>query len=560
MISTSYPVSGKDFIDRREIIERLFIAYGRNQNVALVGPRRIGKTSIAKEFIRQLGEEKNTVQLIFNVQENIGTPSGFAFRLLISFLRAFDQSLPLFQEMEIGTGDLIKISSQIESKTLTELSQFLSAYYPPSSANERNVFERIWRFLDEFAGEQGKKVALVLDEFQAIKTLESYKELGKNRLLGLLEGIISSSQVHIWYLFTGSMIRLMDQILEDSVSPFYGRIERINVGGFTKEDTVTLVDRAIQKPFSGEAIEMLWGLTRGNPYYVLVISNLADFLGRESKFITKRHIEEAFVETLSKGELNSHCQYVFDASLGRARKSVLLKEITKMLSLDPLSPSELAKKLSRDIGYVSLPLRDLQNLDLVRKEGKTYAISDFVLRLWLKNVHTFSEPWLEKIKGDVEQNYQERLASLKKDRGHFFESYMRELLRKFDGSRFERSLLPRFSTVDSLNIYDETGKVFGRPSNIEIDALCLGSKNWLCEFRYRTKIVEKNDISLLARKKLFLQKKLKIGINKLIFISPVGFTEEALKEKDVWCIDQRVLNSLLKKFKMHRLKEISEEY
>ena len=110
-----------------------------------------------------------------------------------------------------------------------------------------------------------------------------------------------------------------------------------------------------------------------------------------------------------------------------------------------------------------------------------------------------------------------------------------------------------------MNIYDESGKVFGYPSNIEIDALCLGNKNWLCEFRYRGNLVEKKDISLLAKKKLFLQNKLKIKIDNLVFFSPAGFTDAALKEKNVLCIDQRTLNSLLKKFQMRRLDDVSEE-
>ena len=558
MISTSYPVVGKDFINRREIIQNLFIAYRSNQNVGMVGPRRIGKTSIAKEFLRQLCREKNSVQLIFDVQENIGTPSRFASRLLISFLKAFKPIPPFAQEIDLQPSHLLEMASEIKSRSLTELSQTLFSYYPPSPVNERVVFEKIWRFLDEFAVEQKIKVALVLDEFQAIKALESYKEF-RGKLLGLLNGIISSSQQHIWYLFTGSMVRLMTEILEDAESPFYGRVKRINVSGFTREDMFALIARAGSKPFSGEAIQLLWRITNGNPYYVIAVANYTEFLEREAKYFTKTHIKKAFVEALSKGELASHCKYTFDTSFQRLKKSVL-KEIAKILSLNPLPPSELAKELGRDIGYVNLPLRDLQDLDLVRKKGKRYEISDFVLRLWLKNVYSFSEPWLDKIERDIEQNYQENLARLKKDRGYFFESYVRELLRKFDGSKFERRLLPQFSTVESLNIYDERGKVFGHPSNIEIDALCLGSKIWLCEFRYRGKLVEKRDISLLAQKKLFLQKKLKIKINNLVFISPAGFTEAALKERNVWCIDQGALNSLLKKFKMRRLDETAEEY
>jgi len=48
--------------------------------------------------------------------------------------------------------------------------------------------------------------------------------------------------------------------------------------------------------------------------------------------------------------------------------------------------------------------------------------------------------------------------------------------------------------------------------------------------------------------------------NNFVFIWPVGFTEAALNEKNIWCIDQGILNSLLKKFNMRRLDETAEEY
>jgi len=69
--------------------------------------------------------------------------------------------------MELSPAYLMKMASEIKSGTLNDLSQVLSSYYPPSPRTERDVFERIWRFLDDFAEEQKIKVALVLDEFQA---------------------------------------------------------------------------------------------------------------------------------------------------------------------------------------------------------------------------------------------------------------------------------------------------------------------------------------------------------------------------------------------------------
>ncbi len=560
MIPTSYPVSGDDFINRREIMEKLFLAFNSRQNVALVGLRRTGKTSIAKELLRDLceREKKKTVKLIFDVQENAGAPGRFAYRLLISFLRAFKEEMFPRHVLETQPGDLLEIASHIDSTSLDQLSRFLTAYFPPSNAdNERTVFERIWRFLDEFAVEQDIQVALVLDEFQSIKALQAYRQC--KDILGLLQGIISSSQRHIWYLFTGSMVSMMDEIIEGSKSPFYGRVQRLDVGSFTKEDTIILAEKTSQKQFSGEAIELLWLLSGGIPYYILAIVNEAVHISQRARFISRSDIENSFVKSLTRGELGSHCNYLLNISLERSKKSALLKEVIKLLAFEPLPPGELAKKLRKEIGYTSLPLRNLQNMDLVRKEGKTYKIVDSILAMWLKYVYSFEEPFLDKIQKDVDRNYNEYIAKLKKERGFLFESYVRELLGKFDGTRLEKKVLPRFASVDSINIFDDAGMVFDKPSNVEIDALCIGYENWLCEFRFRGKTVGSKDIKILSRKKELVEKKLNLKIQKQVFVSMSGFSHSVLKQRTVWCVGQAALNTLLKNFSMRRLDRQEEE-
>ena len=87
MISTSRPVTGEEFVDRRELLRMLLYRYENEQNEALVGVRRIGKSSIAREFCRRVKEEKeDVVPVYFEVHKNMGTPGRFAVRLLMESL------------------------------------------------------------------------------------------------------------------------------------------------------------------------------------------------------------------------------------------------------------------------------------------------------------------------------------------------------------------------------------------------------------------------------------------------------------------------------------------
>ena len=78
-------MTGEEFVDRRELLWMLLNLY--EQNAALVGVRRIGKSSIAREFCRRVKEQKaNVVPIYFEVHKNMGTPGRFAVRFLIEAL------------------------------------------------------------------------------------------------------------------------------------------------------------------------------------------------------------------------------------------------------------------------------------------------------------------------------------------------------------------------------------------------------------------------------------------------------------------------------------------
>ncbi len=574
MISISHPATGPDFINRRTLLEHLRAVYP-HQNAVLVGPRRIGKSSIAEEFLRTLNSD-STVKIIFDVQGNMGTPGKFAVRLLLAFLRAYTQQIrhmevPELDDLEVNPSILVRVADEIGSKVLTDLSRFLLSYFPPSPEEERPVLDRVLRFIDAFSTEAGVTAAVVFDEFQAIMDLGSYKGLesnvsmrpranrgiGGSKLLGFLQNIISG-QKSVWYLFTGSAVRMMIDILESDDSPFYGRVERLNVTPFHKDDACDLVHRCTSKTIAGEALNLIYNLSHGHPFYLVAIIASAERLSGGTAIISKQHVEEAFVFEITRGRLYSHCRYLFETSLGRVRKVALLKEVLRELSSGDLSLTDLARKMKRSTGYLTTPLSVLYNLDLIERKDKRYLISDPALQIWLNAVHGQNEPRLDAISRKITQNYQEYIASLKTELGIYFEYYLREMLRKFSGQRYGELLLPKFDAVDSSNDFDELGVVFGKPSNIEIDALCIGEENWICEFKHRSKTVTKKEIDILLRKKGFFQQKAKIPIHRLMCVAPSGFCREAL-ESGVWCLTFRELDQLLSILNMRKTSDVLHE-
>jgi len=555
LISISEPVSGENFVDRVELLKKLHTAY-LVDNIALVGPRRIGKSSIAEEFLLTL-KQRNTIKFRFDVQGNMGTPGKFAVRLLRPFLSNYFMQFsniadPRLDEIEINPSILIDAANQINSKILYNLSRFLVSYFPPSSENERAVLEKILSFLDDFSSEMNVKTVIVLDEFQEIVDLNKFKGFGNGKVLGFLQNIISG-QKNVRYIFTGSAVRIMVDILEDKGAPFYGRVKRFNVRSFNKDDMSKLVYKCTEKPIAAEAMNLIYTLSNGHPFYTRIIISTADELSGDEGIITWQNVEESFVSELSRGTLDSHCTYLFESSLAKLEKrGTFLKEILRELSSGEASVTELSRRVGRKTGNLSLPLRNLYRLDLIDKSNKKYYISDPILEIWLRTVHGHNEPKLNIIKKNISKNYEEHVAALSSETGIFFESYMREMLRKFDGQLFKGFRLPRFNTIHGINTYDNLGEVTGKPSNVEIDALCQGDENWICEFKYGKKSVKEKDIEQLNKKKMLIEKKLKIQINRILYVAKCGFSKQVLGS-DVWCLTFRQLNELRTTLNMKKI-------
>lgn len=557
MISISYPVVGENFVNRLDLLKKLHSAYFVD-NVALVGPRRIGKSSIAEQFLQEL-EQKNTIKFRFDVQGNMGTPGKFALRLLRSFLEAYftqlNNSVSInLDEVEINPMTLMGAAEEIRSSTFKSLSRFLGNYFPATPENERAVFEKVLRFIDDFSFELGVKTAIVLDEFQEIIDLSKFKDFGGKKILGFLQNIFSE-QKHVWYLFTGSAVRIMIDILEHKDTPFYGRVRRFNVKPFSKNDTAKLASVCTKKPISAEALNLLYALSNGHPYYTNVIIRSASGIYGKTAVISKKNIEASFILELSEGSLNSHCNYLFESSLARLEKrGVFLKEIMRELSSGEATITELSYKIGRRAGNINSTLRNLCHLDLIDKDikSKKYQISDPILEIWLRSIYGQNEPKLDIIRRNISENYSEYIESLSTEIGVYFESYMREMLQKFKGQKFENVYLPKFMKVQGINVFDELGEVSGKPENIEIDAACLGEQNWICEFKYRQKNIGKKDIVRLIKKKEFIEKKMSFQIDKIMFVAKSGFSEYALNS-DVWCLTVRELNNLLSMLNMKKI-------
>ena len=133
------PVTGKKFIDRENILERMIRGLKSTDatiSFGLYGKRRVGKTSIIKEVERQLKRETNLVPIYFSVWDlATGSLNEFADILFKSIYDAYKKKLPKaykFSELLKSSGRILKdVLNRIGlSIKLQDEIEFLLRHYP----------------------------------------------------------------------------------------------------------------------------------------------------------------------------------------------------------------------------------------------------------------------------------------------------------------------------------------------------------------------------------------------------------------------------------------------
>ncbi len=124
------PALPKDIIDRKKEIASLLEKMKStkiNYNVAVIGHRRIGKTTILAKLYQILSDERKIVPVYFDVQKNMAEPKIFFTRLEKTIFDAYVKKLSGAEKTKaissgILGGVLSKIIDAVKTKKITSIS------------------------------------------------------------------------------------------------------------------------------------------------------------------------------------------------------------------------------------------------------------------------------------------------------------------------------------------------------------------------------------------------------------------------------------------------------
>ncbi|MGI0056027.1 MAG: hypothetical protein ACREAK_01500, partial [Nitrosarchaeum sp.] len=247
------PASPKELIDRKDETKDLLLkmrSKSINYNVAVIGYRRVGKTSILVKLQDELSKDENIIPIYFDVQKNMAEPKIFFTRLQKTIFDAYIQKLNTIQKVKVKTKVAVeavsKLLGAIKSKKITSISAEISAEgtvtpkidFDDKKPDYTNVFYDVFKTLKALSEESNIKFVVILDEFQDFANLKGYE--GLKDVFNLFRAVVQDRGDNVSYIISGSRVHMLNQILDSGKSPLFTHFEKIIIQGMDKKFSIEL--------------------------------------------------------------------------------------------------------------------------------------------------------------------------------------------------------------------------------------------------------------------------------------------------------------------------------
>ena len=360
-------VSDKYFCDREKETEFLIKQIENGRNIALVSPRRMGKTGLVRHCFHQSRLSDNYYTFFVDIYATSSlaefvylwgktiyeelkpkkTVWAEKFFQIITSLRVGFKMDAITGEpgFDIGLGDI-----QTPQTTLDEIFQYLDA--------------------------ADKPCIVAIDEFQQIG---SYEE--KNVEAMLRTKIQQCKQT--MFIYSGSKRHLMSNMFHSSSKPFYQSAISMGLEPIPMDTYVEFANRLFEergKHVSSELVENVYRLFDGCTWFMQMMMN--------ELFALTGHDETCGVDKLDEARKNViQAQEVsYKDLLARLapKQKLILQAIAKERLVKGITSSAFIKKYNLpSASSVQAALKPLLKNDLVTQDGDAYRVYDYFFAEWL---------------------------------------------------------------------------------------------------------------------------------------------------------------------------------
>ncbi len=393
-------------VGREEIFARLgqrveALKKGYRQNVSLVGPRFIGKTSLLRQFLEKIGPDSEIIPVYIPLgplefDDFLARWIGALLQGYLSFLK-----IPLPEEFQL----LVKTSRTFIPKTLERMREVKKHAFQKKFTL---AFRELLNLTAVLREETGKQILLVLDEFQWLGTLEVPDPFG-------LFGKEIMIQKDTLYLAASSEPNQAREIFNNRLSLLFGNFEVIEVGPLDSEAVLSWSKaRFPEMEIPPSDLRLLSHLLNNHPYYFdLFLEGARNHSLKTGQTSWSREfLVGAITETLfsDRGLLNRHFQSELQNLFQLGRSSIPYLKILTALANGRAKLLQIAAYSGKKLPETKKLLQRLTAEEIVERKGSFYLLPDPLFRFWLRNVLQIKEKELDLEGSRARLRFQARLA------------------------------------------------------------------------------------------------------------------------------------------------------
>ncbi len=367
-------VEGRDYCPRHTMEQKILTKLDNGHNLALIGDRRIGKTSTAHHVIDEIKQTLKIDVDLYHVME----ASDIAETIIDACKKVLDKVWDSKKVFDFAS----HLKPQLEVTP-----EGISFCVETQGDEYKKTFNVAFEFLEETIKRTKENVVILFDEFQAIKEVKN-----GDAILKYMRGKIQKIS-RVSFLYVGSNRHEMEHIFRDQSSPFYKQAEVIYFEHIEEDAFYDFIyERFLQKKITIERdvydylYQICYGITGDIQTFCRVAFDSLD-KGINLDF-------EAFFYVLDILYKNEH-KYFISVLDGKELTKIQKKLLVQLAGLDRQENVKLfAKDFQKAIGVKSpgaviSALNALEKKEYIYKANETYHFANPFFKEWVLDFRYF---------------------------------------------------------------------------------------------------------------------------------------------------------------------------
>ena len=374
----------EDIVDRKEEIKRIMDSMTgsmSNVNYALVGHRRIGKSTIMHEVKRRMESRGDIIVGYVDFGEFRHSPANLAESITEDLTRAYSKTIKkssrLIHQVSLALSQISEIRN-IRSRFVASIDEHggprieLIPYIKGVTRDHAKVLRSAFEYANALSEASGKRVVIMIDEFQHVG---SYKKIkGLEDIFDIIRMALERRGKNVSFVVSGSRVHYLREVLGQGYSPVFGHFVTLDIRPLQRKHAKELFAKSCQVPVTDKDMEDAYTKVGGHPYYLVMLAE-----SRRSG----ESVQDAYERLLTDatGVLYLYANYVLTEDLGSNYRGTNYPSILMSIAQGNVSVSEISRHSHVRLTDLPKLLRRLVEYDLVTKsENGKYALTDTVIR------------------------------------------------------------------------------------------------------------------------------------------------------------------------------------